>query len=121
MIAEIEAASDFFCYVARQEINHIPVCSILYFESDLKHVLVHCKSGRNIRIFSKLSDIESRLGTEFVRIHKSYIVNRFSVRRLDKKSHTCCLAGGEALPVSDVWYGRTSDIFACKNKEGETI
>lgn len=119
LIAEIEDTSDFFCYVTRQEIYHLPVSSILYFESDLKHVLIHCKNGQNIRIFAKLSDIEGKLGKGFVRIHKSYFVNRFFVQKLDRKAHTCCLIGGEALPVSDVWYGQVANIFARNNREGD--
>lgn len=104
LILEIEQATDFFCFENRQEVYHLPVSSIVYFESDLKHVMVHRKKGEDIRLLAKLSEIESRLGPGFVRIHKSYIVNRTYVRIIDKKAHVCQLESGERLPISEAQY-----------------
>lgn len=83
----------------------------MYFESNLKHVLIHCKNGGNIRISAKLSKIEGQLGTEFVRIHKSYIVNRIFVQRLNKRTHVRCMTDSRELPVSEAQYGRVVDTF----------
>lgn len=111
MIGEIERAVDFFCYATRQEIYHLPLSRIMYFQSDLKYVLVHCNKGEDIRFPAKLSEIESKLGSGFVRIHKSYIVNRLYVRKIDKKLHICQMEGGENLPISEAQYGKVVSSF----------
>lgn len=111
LVLEIEQAADFFCFTSRQEIYHLPVSSITYFESDLKHVLVHRQTGEAVRLPAKLSEIESRLGMGFVRIHKSYIVNKACVRMLDKKAHICQLESGERLPISEAQYGKAVSRF----------
>lgn len=111
LILEIEEATDFFRFAARQEIYHIPVYHILYLESDLKHVLVHCRKGEDIRLTTKLSEAETRLGLSFVRIHKSYIVNRMYVYKIDKKEHICQMENGERLPISEAQYGKVVASF----------
>lgn len=111
LILEIEETTDFFRYAARQKIYHIPVYNIFYLESDLKHVLVHCKKGEDIRLTAKLSEAEARLGLSFVRIHKSYIVNRMYVYKIDKKEHICQMENGERLPISEAQYGKVVASF----------
>lgn len=115
LILEIEEATDFFCFATRQEIYHIPVYNIAYFESDLKHVLVHCRKGEDIRLTAKLSEVEERLGLGFVRIHKSYIVNRMYVNKIDKKEHICQMESGERLPISEAQYGKVVSGFTQNN------
>lgn len=111
LISEIEAAMDFFCFSTRREIYYLPTSSILYCESDLKHVLIYCKNNKKIRIFAKLSEVEDKLGTSFIRIHKSYIVNRLFVKKIDKQTHTCRIADDMSLPISDAQYGKVVKIF----------
>lgn len=118
LILETEESADFFCFAARREIYHIPVYNIIYFESDLKHVSVHCKKGEDIRLTAKLSEVEERLGLSFVRIHKSYIVNRMYVWKIDKKLHVCQLEGGTSLPISEAQYGNVVDNFTSDTKSG---
>ena len=87
----------------------IPLAHILYLQSDLKYVEVRTASGEGLRLFSRLSPLEPRLDGRFVRIHKSYIVNSRYVESVDKAAHLVRLSGGEALPVSDAWYGRAME------------
>lgn len=110
-VLEIEEAVDFFCFPARKEIYHIPIHNIIYFESDLKYVVAHCQKGGDIRLLAKLTEIESRLGRSFVRIHKSYIVNRQYVWGIDKKTHVCQLEIGINLPISEAQYGNAVKSF----------
>lgn len=104
MMDEISYAKDIFRYMSKRELLLIPFRDILYLQSDLKHVQICRSCGKSERIFAKLSGVEELLSDEFVRIHKSYIVNRMHVEALDRKTHMVRLDNGEILPVSDAQY-----------------
>ena len=82
----------------------LPKRNILYFQSDLRYVDICTIQGDNLRILAKLSEIELLVGSVFVRIHKSYLVNLKHVLWIDKKKHLVLLTNGEQLPVSDAQY-----------------
>jgi len=98
-------SQNIFYYETKKEIFLIPYRDIMYLQSDLKHVRIHHVSAAENVIFAKLSQLEIRLDSRFIRIHKSYIVNFFHVHSIDKKNHMIKLLNGEVLPVSDAQYG----------------
>ncbi len=102
-----------FYYETKKEISFIPYRDILYLQSDLKHVRIHNVNMAEDVIFAKLSQLEIKLDSNFVRIHKSYIVNSCHVHSIDKKNHTVKLLNSEVLPVSDAQY----DIVITKFKD----
>lgn len=113
LLNEIMGACGIFSYETRKTKHIIPIRDILYFQSNLKYVEIHTRSGADCKIYAKLSEIESVLAKEnisdaFLRIHKSYIVNLPYIESLDKVNHMLCLAGGESLPVSDSCYGNVA-------------
>ena len=118
ILEELSGAEDLFFYEGRKGMYCIPLAHILYLQSDLKYVEVHTASGEGLRLFSRLSPLEPRLDGRFVRIHKSYIVNSRYVESVHKAGHLVRLSGGEALPVSDAWYGRALErLRALKAQE----
>ncbi len=113
LLNEILGSGGIFSYETRKTKQIVPIKDILYFQSSMKYVEIHTKSGADCRIYAKLSEIESMLAKEnindaFLRIHKSYIVNLSYIESLDKVNHMACLAGGESLPVSDAHYGNVA-------------
>lgn len=104
IILEISNATDTFRFETKRLAYFFPYRDILYFQSDLKYVNI-CKSNKRTEmIYAKLSEIEEKLGHVFVRIHKSYIVNRSYIDSIDKKSHKVIMKNGEELPISDAQY-----------------
>lgn len=79
----------------------VPIRDILYFVSELRKTYIVCKDGRYIE-YRKLNDISDTLergNGQFLRIHKSYLVNfqhivRFSYGTIE-------LSNGDSLPISD--------------------
>ena len=90
----------------RQRLYLIPIEDILYFQSDLKYVNIICKEAENISVYKKLDEVEAALSDVFLRIHKSYIVNKTFIRKIDKVNHNVILRNGEELPVSNVRYAK---------------
>lgn len=79
----------------------VPVRDILYFSSDLRRTNIVWKDGTYIE-YKKLSEISScirQASGEFLRIHKSFLVN---YRHVVRFSHDKVLmSNGTELPVSD--------------------
>ncbi len=111
VVYELFQSNNVFHHETKSEIFLIPYRNILYFQSDLKHVIVHNVSGNNSEFFSKLSHLEEKLTKDFVRIHKSYIVNSYYVDCVSKKNHTVELLNGEILPISTANYEATLKKF----------
>lgn len=106
-----------FQYGTRKTHFSVPLRTIRYFQSDLKHVVIHYSSGETDSIFGKLSDIEQNLRQHgqyhsFVRCHKSYLVNLTFIEKLDKTNGCLHLVGGETISVSRVQYPSVLRILA---------
>lgn len=70
---------------------------ILYVESDRRKVRIHdCE--RIIETYAKIDDIQSKLPDQFVRCHKSFLVNMDCISEL--RASDVVLVNGEAVPVS---------------------
>lgn len=100
-----------FRYETKNKMYLLPKRNILYFQSDLRYVNICMLQGENPRILAKLSQMEPLTGDTFVRIHKSYLVNRKHVLWMDKKNHLVLLSNGEQLPVSDAQYEKACERF----------
>ena len=91
------------------KIKIIPVQDILYFEAADDYVKIHTKEGaflknKTMSFFEKLLD-----PLQFVRSHRSYIINIQEVSRIDayeKDSHVAILKSGQQIPVSQTGYGK---------------
>ena len=70
---------------------------ILFIESNDKEVTVFATEGRRFRNKTGISQWESILGEGFVRIHRSYLVNRTFISDVGADS---LLAAGKELPIS---------------------
>lgn len=76
----------------------IPLKDILYFESERKKIRVITKSDSK-EYYGKLSDVQAVIeSSEFLDIHKSYLVNCFHV--VEYQYDSIKLANGDSLPIS---------------------
>lgn len=74
---------------------------ILYVESNDREVSVYATDGRIYRNKTGISQWENILGDDFIRIHRSYVVNRASIKSIDKDF--ICI-GEIELPISRKYY-----------------
>lgn len=96
------------------KIKIIPTAEIHYIEANGDNVKIMTKEGN----FSKnktMSFFEEQLSAnDFVRIHRSYLVNVSLVSRIDaydKESHLAVLSSGIQLPVSKSGYQRLKEVL----------
>lgn len=109
MILEVMREKRIFYFTTKKTQLAVPIRNILYFQSDLKHVVVHYCDGKEDRLFGKMKDIVNALGESgnlFIRIHKSYFVNGLHVRKLDKSERMIEMFEHSALPISEAQYSQ---------------
>lgn len=81
----------------------LEVEQIEYLEADGNYVLIHTDAHR-YALKQTLADLQSKLDArQFVRIHRSYVVNKRKIREMYPKSHGdlfAVLKSGRKIPVS---------------------
>lgn len=84
----------------RHKVSILP-SEILYIESNDREVTIYATENRTYRNKTGISQWENILGDNFIRIHRSYIVNRASIKSIDKDF--ICI-GEIELPISRKYY-----------------
>jgi len=80
-----------------------PLCEITHFSADGPVVFAHTTQNIKKRVHYQLQDLENALPDNFVRTHKSYIVNIDHVSRMylwQKSNYQIELNNHETIPVS---------------------
>lgn len=85
-------------------IVRVPYAQISYAEVIGKHVYFHLVDGDVREVVGSLKDYEPLLlpHAEFMRVHRSYIVNMLQVKELS--SNHICTFSGKSVPVSRLLY-----------------
>ncbi|MGA2595799.1 MAG: protein kinase [Bryobacteraceae bacterium] len=96
------------------KVHVIPIERLDYVEAQDDYVSLHSE-GKNYLKQQTISSLESSLDPQqFVRIHRSYIVNLERVSRIEpytKDSRIAILADGTQLPVSRAGYDRLKSLL----------
>jgi two-component system LytT family response regulator len=96
------------------KIKIIPVHDVQYLEAADDYVKIHTKDSyflknKTMNHFEQVLD-----GQQFVRSHRSYIVNVQQITRIDpyeKDSHVAILRSGAKVPVSRSGYGKLKEVL----------
>ncbi|HWJ93561.1 MAG TPA: LytTR family DNA-binding domain-containing protein [Telluria sp.] len=95
------------------KVHVVPASSIDYIEAQDDYVELHA-GGKTYLKHQALSELETQLDPNvFVRIHRSWLVNLASVRRIEqasKDSHCAVLDGDVRLPISRSGYQKIRDL-----------
>ena len=88
-------------------INLIHIDQVRYIAAEDDYVMVYHSAGKALKQ-QTLKFYEDNLpGTDFVRVHRSYIVRILDINRIEpygKDNHVAILKSGEKLPVSRAGY-----------------
>ena len=84
----------------RHKVSILP-SEILYVESNDREVTIYATENRTYRNKTGISQWESILGDDFIRIHRSYIVNREAITSINKEY---VYIGDSQLPISRKYY-----------------
>jgi Response regulator of the LytR/AlgR family len=89
------------------KIRIIPVLEIMYLEASDDYVKIHIKDGAYLKN-KTMGHFEKILPQkQFIRVHRSYIVNVSEITRIDnyeKENHIAILRQGQKIPVSKTGY-----------------
>lgn len=92
----------------------IPVEDILFLEAADDFVKIHTRKGNWLKN-KTMAHFEQQLDpNQFIRVHRSYIVNITEITRLDpyeKDSHVLLLKSGEKIPVSKAGMARLKEVL----------
>lgn len=96
------------------KIRIIPVEDIHYLEAADDYVKIHTKDGPFLKKRT-MSQFESMLdGSQFVRTHRSYILNVQQITRIDpyeKENFMAILKNNKPIPVSKTGYARLKEVL----------
>jgi two-component system LytT family response regulator len=88
-------------------INLIPVEHIKYVEAQDDYVMIYHEGGKALKQQTMKFYEDNLSKTDFVRIHRSYIVRIEEIKRIEpygKDNHVAILQSGDKLPVSRAGY-----------------
>jgi len=88
-------------------INLIPVDQIRYVEAQDDYVMIYHAGGKALKQQTMRFYEDNLSKTDFVRIHRSYIVRIEEIKRIEpygKDNHVAILQTGDKLPVSRAGY-----------------
>ncbi len=96
------------------KIKIIPYSQIQYLEAADDYVKIHTSEANYLKK-QTMQYFEGNLpSSEFIRIHRSYIINAQLINRIDlheKESYLVLLTNGVSLPVSKAGYARLKEML----------
>lgn len=83
------------------ELHHVPVEDIIMIEtSSQKHRLIIQTETQSLEFFASLAEVEKDLGKPFVRVHRSFLVNRTHILSFNMKENQLLLQGDLVCEVA---------------------
>jgi DNA-binding LytR/AlgR family response regulator len=93
---ESNTEKNYFFIKDNQDLHKIFFNEIVFIEGLKDYVYIHTEHGKHIALIS-LKTVEQKLGANFIRTHKSYIVNKEKIERI---SGNLIHIGKEEIPIS---------------------
>ena len=91
------------------DLHKIKLNDIVYIESDSEYVNFHINNGKKIMSYQSLKSLEKTLPKDiFMRVHRSYIINKNMVTSLKGKD---LVLNGKSIPVSTTYYDNVKETL----------
>ena len=102
MTKDTENTNEFIYVKSEYKLLQIPLKSILYIEGLKDYVKIHIEGeSKSILSLISLKSLEEKLPTShFIRIHRSYIVQKEKIKIIDRSR---IVFGKEYIPISDTY------------------
>jgi two-component system, LytTR family, response regulator AlgR len=89
----------------RGRIVRVPVSEALYFKAELKYVTLRTAQHSHV-LDDSLSDLEKRVGSKFIRVHRNALVAKKAVRALERRA----IAGEADEDGGGLWAVRVAPL-----------
>ena len=94
---KLKLEKGFITVRSQRKQTRIEFDKLLYIESMADYIKIHMEDGGEVSSKEKISHVEKELPESFIRIHRSYIVNKNKVSSFNREE---VLLGEIELPVS---------------------
>ena len=75
--------------------------SIMFFETSVnEHKLIVHTENKSIEFFGKMKEIEEEVGDDFIRCHRSYLVNKKNIKEIDYTEKMIRMKNQMECPIS---------------------
>lgn len=105
-----EAETDVFSVEVRGSVRRIPYGEILFFEASNKRLNLHLRR-KEIPFSGTLEKLTEELPEEFIRVHKSFIVNRKAITQIQFSQNLVILEDGITVPISRTYKSMLKAVF----------
>jgi len=98
----------YFNVRSNRRVSKILFASVLYIESLADYIVIHMENGQKVKSKEKISHIERELPEPFLRIHRSFIVNRAKITSFTREE---VLLGDIELAIGRTYKTQVSKIL----------
>lgn len=95
----VQPSQSNFRISGKQKVQEIPYNAILYFEAREKKLTLRLQN-QEMSFSGTLSSLEEELPPEFIRCHKSFIINRRHILSVDRSNGSVVLDNRMEVPIS---------------------
>lgn len=108
---EAEENQELFRVEIRSVVKQFPYKDILFFESRDKKLFLHCQRSQ-IPFPGTLERLQEELPQDFMRVHKSFIINKTKVAQVQYGQSLIILEDGMEIPISRSYKAEVKAVFA---------
>lgn len=104
---------EYFTVKTLDLVRHIPLKEIMYFAtSERTHrIELHARQER-LDFIGSIQEIEERLQSQFIRVHRAYLIRKDQIAQVNLKTREIILKNGEHCPFSRNMRRELSALFA---------
>ncbi len=106
--SDTKGEGEFIVVRSERKNRKIELNSIIYIESMSDYVRIFLEKGDKIITRTNISFLDSKLGEEYLRIHRSYIIN---INKIDSYSKERVILAGKELPISRTYKDRVRKVL----------
>lgn len=101
LLVDLTDNLNFLTFYHSQELIHLPYNSIIYLQAEESYTKLFCQNNRNYIIRKNLNTLDTLLTPHnFIRIHKSYMINGMYSYKIIKNGTILETVNGEFLPIA---------------------
>ncbi|AUC77543.1 LytR/AlgR family response regulator transcription factor [Olleya sp. Bg11-27] len=104
------------CLKSYKDYQYLNINNILYLKADNNTTDFHMSDGKVISAYKTLKVFENLLPHAFLRIHKSYIINRNSISRIHYGKSMCIINNEHKIPFTKTFIGNIDLINTSLSK-----